>query len=65
MQMLKALARAMVEELQADGQPVQPGDVAERALRGYAGSPAGAERAAVRRELEDYVRGLHTRFPAS
>lgn len=64
--MLKALARAIVEELEADGQPVHPGEVADRALRGYSDSPGDAgEWATVRRELEDFVRELRARSAAS
>lgn len=57
--MLKALARAIVEELEYDGKPVDPAAVATRALHGYRHSPEDEdERAAVQRELEDYVREL-------
>ena len=66
MRMLKALARAIVEQLETDGQPVDPGEVADRALRGYSDAPAdAAERAAVRHELEDFVRELRCRTAAS
>ncbi len=59
--MLKALVRVIVEELAGHGQPVPPADVAERALRGYGQSSAGApQRFAVRRELEDFVRELRS-----
>ncbi len=45
--MLKALARATVEQLEADGQPVLSGDVTDHALRGFSESRADSvERAA-------------------
>ena len=64
--MLKALASAIAEELATDGRPVDPGEVADRALRGYGDSSTdAADRAAVRRELEDFVRKLRSRTAAS
>jgi hypothetical protein len=66
MRMVRALARAIVEELEADGKPVHPAEVAELALRGYSESLADAAgRAAVRHELEDFVRALRARTAAS
>jgi hypothetical protein len=60
--MLKALARAIVEELEYDGKPVDPAAVAARALHGYRDSPEdAAERAVICRELEDYVRELRVK----
>ena len=57
--MLKALARTIIEELQYDGKPVVPAEVAARAMYGYRDTPDdAAERRAIRRELEDHVREL-------
>ena len=57
LRMLKALVRAIVEELEYDGKAVDATDVAERAMCGYRDTPENAsDRAAIRRELEEHIR---------
>lgn len=65
LRMLKALARAIVEELEYDGKPVDPAVVARRALHGYRDTPEDAtEREVITRELEDFVRDLRAAPPS-
>jgi hypothetical protein len=59
LRMLKALARAIAEDLEYDGKPVDPVEVASRAMYGYRDTPEDAvERMAIRHELEAHVREL-------
>jgi hypothetical protein len=56
---LKALARGIVEELEAEGRSVAPAEVATRVLLGLDGklvAPTNAHQ--VRRQIEDHVRDL-------
>jgi hypothetical protein len=59
---LKSKARALVDELEAGQQAVDPRDVAQRALISHApmGTLSVPERAALTDELERYVRHLRT-----
>jgi hypothetical protein len=59
--MLKTLVRGMVEELEAEGERVNPSEVAARAMMGLRQTIESlAERLALRRELEDYVRDIRS-----
>jgi hypothetical protein len=62
LQLLKELVRALVEEVEANGEAVVPRNVAERALQGLNDTdPAAIEKGELLQELTAYVRDLRGR----